>query len=82
MIMEDYYFYILKGINNQYYKGITYNINKRLRQHELGQNKTTKKMKNFKLVYVEICRNRLEARKLEKYFKSGIGREIIKEIFG
>ncbi|PIW73407.1 endonuclease, partial [Candidatus Roizmanbacteria bacterium CG_4_8_14_3_um_filter_34_9] len=43
--MEDYYFYILKGINNQYYKGITYNINKRLRQHELGQNKTTKKMK-------------------------------------
>ncbi len=29
---------------------------------------------------VEICKNRTDARELEKYFKSGYGREILKEI--
>jgi len=80
--MEEYYVYILKGSNGKFYKGITNNIEKRLRQHELGQSKTTSDMKGFKLVHVEISRTRVEARKMEKYFKSGFGREIVKELFG
>jgi len=80
--MEEYYIYILKGKNGTFYKGITNNIKKRLHQHELGQNETTKDMRSYELVHVEIIKNRNEARKLEKYFKSGFGREIIKELFG
>ena len=34
----------------------------------------------LKLVHVELCETRLIARKLEKYFKSGFGREIITQI--
>ena len=34
-------------------------------------------MKPLKLFHVELCKTRKEARKLEKYFKSGYGREII-----
>jgi len=80
--MEEYYFYILKGSNKKFYKGITNNISKRIHQHELGQNVTTNSMNGFELVHVEVCKNRIEARKIEKYFKSGFGREIIDKLFG
>ena len=32
------------------------------------------------LIHVELCDNRIVTRKMEKYFKSGYGREIISEI--
>lgn len=63
---DMFYIYILQLKNGEFYKGQTRNINDRL----------------IKLLHVEICDNRIEARKLEKYFKSGYGREIIKEIQG
>lgn len=47
----------------------------------LGQCSSTKKILPIELVHVEICQNRIEARKMEKYFKSGYGREIIEELF-
>ncbi len=34
----------------------------------------------LKLVYVHICNTRPEARRWEKFFKSGIGREVVKEL--
>lgn len=40
----------------------------------------TKKMMPLRLVHVEICNSRIKARKVEKYFKSGYGREIVKEL--
>lgn len=79
--MKLFYVYILRLNNGVFYKGITNNLERRLHQHELGQNKTTRNTKIFELVYVEICQNRIVARKTEKYFKRGIGREIIKELF-
>ena len=79
--MQTYYVYILKGSNGKFYKGITNNIEKRLYQHKLGQNKTTKNMVSFELIHVELSKNRIEARKLEKFLKNGFGREIIKELF-
>lgn len=79
--MKEWYLYILKGKNGRFYKGFTNNLEKRLHQHELGQNETTKNMKGFSLVYVQICKTRIEARKLEKFLKCGFGREIIKELF-
>ena len=78
--MKDWFVYILKGNSNKIYKGFTSNLEKRLHQHELGQNKTTKKMSGFSLVHVEICKTRTEARKLEKFLKSGFGRETLKEL--
>lgn len=49
-------------------------------EHELGQNASTKGKAPFDLIHVEICNDRKEARKCEKFFKSGWGREIIREI--
>ena len=76
-----YYVYVLKSINNgQYYKGLTNNLKRRLAQHFCGKSATTKKLLPVILVFVQICETRVEARRLEKYLKSGYGREIITEI--
>jgi putative endonuclease len=76
-----YFVYILKSLSkNTFYKGITDNLDRRLRQHLNNQCATTKNMAPWKLVFVQICENRREARVLEKYLKSGSGREIIEQI--
>ncbi len=76
-----YFVYIIKSVKNgYYYKGLTKDIERRLREHSLGKTSSIKHLAPFKLIYVEICISLKEARKLEKYFKSGFGREIIKEI--
>jgi len=76
-----YYVYVLKSIKTgQYYKGLTDDIERRIKEHISGFSITTKKYLPLKLIFVQICENRIEARELEKYLKSGYGREIIKEI--
>jgi len=73
--------YILRSlIDNGHYTGFTNNIDRRLIQHNNGKNYSTKIRRPWILIHVEFAENRVEARKLEKYFKSGSGREIIKEI--
>ena len=51
-----------------------------MRQHELGQCNSTKRMGSFSLIQVEICYSRTEARNIEVFLKSGYGRELIEEI--
>ena len=60
---------------------MTQDLKTRLKQHFSGRCASTKKMLPLELVHVEIYQNRLQARKMEKYLKSGYGREIIKELF-
>lgn len=80
-ISKMYYVYILKSLKTgEFYKGLTDNLDRRLNQHLSEGSKTTKSKLPLELVHVEICKTREEARKFEKFFKSGYGREIIKEI--
>lgn len=76
-----WYVYVLESITTkQLYKGLTDNLPRRLNQHFLGKSMTTRKLLPLRLVHVEICKNRSEARTIEKYLKSGYGREILREI--
>jgi len=76
-----YFVYVLKSIKTgKYYKGLTNNIERRFKQHIERKVVSTKYQLPLKLIHVEICPNRLEARVLEKYLKSGYGREFIHEI--
>ncbi|HCR81421.1 MAG TPA: endonuclease [Candidatus Pacebacteria bacterium] len=76
-----YFVYILKSTRKQtYYKGLTNNLSKRLKQHFSGQVVSTKSLLPLDLIHVELCSDRALARKTEKFFKSGFGREIIKEL--
>ncbi len=61
---------------------MTDNIERRLQQHNKGNKGTPSTLDRgpFQLIHVEITKNRVEARQLEKYFKSGSGRETRNEI--
>ena len=76
-----YYVYILYSVNfERTYTGLTNDIEKRFYQHNTKQNKSTKAYVPWDLIHVEKFKTRLEARKREKYLKSGIGRENINTI--
>ncbi len=70
--------YVLKDENGELYKGMTNNMERRLREHRSGYTKTTKKMKDVKVVYTEKYDTFTEARKRELYFKSAAGRRYLK----
>lgn len=78
-----FYVYILQSLKTgEFYKGLTDNFDRRLKQHETDKSPSTKNKLPLKIVHVELCNNRDEARALEKFFKSGFGREIIHELAG
>ena len=63
--------YAIRSVNKNYlYIGLTNNFERRLKQHNEGQNRTTKPYAPFILVYKEILSDRVKAREREKYLKS------------
>lgn len=79
----EYFVYIIRSIGtNRFYTGISSDINRRLKQHnqKLCNTHTTKNLTDFELVFCQIVDSRIEARKLEKYLKSGCGREFRDEV--
>ena len=76
-----YYVYILRSIKDgSHYTGFTDDITRRPEEHNKGKNYSTKNKSPWILIHVEIVDSRIQARKLEKFFISGFGREIISEI--
>lgn len=70
----NYYLYIIKSTrDNNYYIGITKDVEKRLSHHNSGKVKSTKSRKPFLLIYQEKYSSKLIARKREKYLKSYSG---------
>ena len=80
-LKKMYYVYVLQSLKTkEFYKGLTDNFDRRWDEHLKGKSNWAKNNLPLKLIHVEICTDRLEARKLEKFFKSGYGREIIEEL--
>jgi len=74
-----YYIYAIKStIDNRIYIGFTENLEKRIKEHNQGKTKSTKGFRPWSLIYYETTETRIEARKREKYFKSGCGKEFLK----
>ena len=59
---------------------MTADLETRIKYHNQGRVFSTKGFIPWKLVYTEKVDNRLNARKKEKYFKSGCGKEFIKKV--
>jgi len=73
-----YYVYVIRSeVDGRRYKGMTGNMEKRIKQHNAGENRSTKGFLPWKLVYHEQFSTRAEARAREKFFKSGAGREFL-----
>jgi putative endonuclease len=76
-----FYVYILQSLkDNNLYVGMTLDLENRIKRHNSGYGQSTKNRAPFELIYVEEVETREEARRREKFFKSGIGREIIKSL--
>ena len=77
-----YYIYAISStIRNYIYVGMTENVEARVLRHNKGREKTTKPYKPFVLIFTEtVDDTRIEARKREKYWKSGIGKEKLRQI--
>lgn len=71
---------IRSKIKNYIYVGLTTNLEKRLKQHNKGYTKSTKPFRPFEIIYFEEVETRILARKREKYFKSGIGKEFLRKL--
>jgi putative endonuclease len=73
--------YILKNTNSSFhYVGMTNNLERRLREHDSGYSRTTRRYLPLMLLYTETYSDRVSARRREKYLKSGAGREYIKSL--
>ncbi len=73
--------YAIKSLSRDYiYVGLSDNLERRLSEHNLGKNKTTRPYKPFKLIYKEYFSTRIESRVREKYLKSGVGKEFLKSL--
>lgn len=74
-----FYVYILESeSSNELYIGFTQDLKKRFKEHNNGQNVSTKRYLPWELVYYEACINEQDARRREKYFKTSQGRRMLK----
>ncbi|MFZ1279310.1 MAG: GIY-YIG nuclease family protein [Ignavibacteriaceae bacterium] len=74
-----FYVYAIKSNSRNYiYVGLTNNLERRLEEHNSGNNKTTKPYRPFKLIYSESFITRVDARIKEKVLKTGSGKEFLK----
>ncbi|MEA9414030.1 MULTISPECIES: GIY-YIG nuclease family protein [unclassified Flavobacterium] len=80
--MEEFVVYILYSEKfNKNYTGYTSNLIERFKSHNFLETKGyTIKFRPWEVIHVEFFSSKSEAMKREKYLKSGIGREFIKNL--
>ena len=73
--------YAISSLDQNYiYVGMTKDLKSRLNRHNSGREKTTNYYAPFRLIYKENCVDRITARKREKYWKSGVGKEHLRRL--
>ncbi len=74
-----YYTYVLKSsVDNNLYIGWTNNLRGRIKEHNEGNNASTKLRRPLTLMYFEASLSKEKAIKREKQLKSGFGRAYLK----
>lgn len=61
---------------------MTNNLNRRIKEHKRNKTKSTKNLGEFNVIIIEKQPNRIMAREREKYWKSGCGKEQLKNWSG
>ncbi|WP_343587374.1 GIY-YIG nuclease family protein [Flavobacterium sp.] len=80
--MDEFVVYILYSEKfKKTYTGFTSNLIERFKSHNFLETKGyTPKYRPWAVIYVEFFNSKSEAMKREKYLKTGIGREFIKNL--
>lgn len=75
-----YTVYVLADDSGRLYKGVTNNLDRRLKEHISGHTFTTRKMSGLVVRYTEMYDTFEAARAREKYLKSAAGRRFLKTV--
>ncbi len=77
----SYFVYAIKSrVDARIYVGFTKNIQNRLNEHNRGKTKSTNGYRPWELIFICECETRADARRLEKYYKGGSGKEKLKKM--
>ena len=83
MDSKQYWMYIIYAImslkDRRVYIGYTEDVDRRVKEHNAGYTRSTKGYGPWVLVYTERVESLKEALRLEKYYKSGSGKEKLKK---
>jgi len=75
-----YFTYILESLKDRkFYTGYTSNLRERFKEHNDGLANSTKSRRPFRLIYYEAYLNSWDAKRRERYFKTGMGKRDIKK---
>ena len=79
-MQEIVFVYVIRSeVDGRFYVGMTKGIRRRIKEHNIGKTKSTKGFRPWKLFFTEKFDNWDDARRREKYLKSGYGKQWIKE---
>jgi putative endonuclease len=73
-----FYVYLLENRTGKFYIGSTYDLVRRVKEHNRGLNKSTKPYKPWRLIYYEACIIEEDAKRRENYLKTNQGGRLLK----
>ena len=74
-----HYTYVLWSEKNaQFYTGATFNLRQRFKEHTQGLVVSTKHKRPLQLIYFEVCLNKNDAYRRERYLKTGMGKRYLR----
>jgi len=68
-----FYVYILKLVTNTYYIGYSASLKERIKEHQEGKVRWTRKLKPIELIYYAAFKSKKKALDFEKYLKTSSG---------
>ena len=76
-----YYAYVIERQKNEdLYKGFCSDLKRRLKEHNNGDNESTRNGRPWKLIHYEAFQNKDDAIERERFLKTGWGRAHLKKI--
>lgn len=78
--MFFYTYVLISQKDHKFYIGFTTHLDKRVNQHNNGQNQSTKSRRPFKLFYFEAHLSKQDALRREKYFKTSKGKSSLRQM--
>lgn len=79
--MQFWYVYVLRSQKDQmFYIGSTNDLERRVQQHQRGENVSTSKRLPVELFYFEGHRSKDDALRREKYFKTTKGKVTLRQM--
>ena len=78
--MGFWYVYVLRSVSREFrYVGSTNELNRRLKEHNDGEVQSTKAYRPLEIAAFVAIPTEKKARELEKYFKTGSGKAILRK---